>query len=57
MVDFANCKQLENDDAIVKDQKKAVAEVTAQFNPQWPSYLADIGFTEIRYKSRCVNQQ
>jgi len=54
IVDFANCKQFENNDAIVKAQKKEVASVNADFNTRWPNYIAEPNFTEIRYDSRCV---
>lgn len=53
VVDFANCKQLEENAEVVAKQAKAVATVNRNAKPMWPNYMADITFKEIRYKFKC----
>lgn len=55
VVDFAFCKQLNDTDKdkIVAQQKLAVKE----HGTNWPSYLADHDFKEVRYKSQCEKPQ
>jgi endo-alpha-1,4-polygalactosaminidase (GH114 family) len=53
VVDFANCKQLEENAEVVAKQRKAVATVNVKAKPMWPNYIADITFKEVRYKFKC----
>ena len=53
VVDFASCKQLEENAEVVAQQRKAVDKVNLKAKPMWPNYLGDLPFKEVRYKSRC----
>jgi endo-alpha-1,4-polygalactosaminidase (GH114 family) len=53
VVDFASCKQLEENSAVVSKQKDAVARVNMTANPKWPNYFGDQNFKEVRYRFKC----